>query len=81
MAKEKNKAEDKECRDEMYMKKKWHHHGNKGFMGGFYGLAFIGVAVYYVQQSTGFWMGVLGVLKAIVWPALLAYKVFTLLHM
>jgi len=47
----------------------------------FYGLAFIGVSVYYVQLSTGFWMGVLGVLKAMVWPALLAHKLFETLAM
>lgn len=81
MAKVKEKNEDKECCDEEYMKKKWHRHNHAGAMGGFYFVAFIGVAVYYIQQSEGFWMGVLGFLKACVWPALLAYKVFTLLHM
>jgi hypothetical protein len=65
----------------VYVDKKWHKHPN-GFMGGgFYGLAFIGAAVYYVQQSSGFWPGVLGVLKALVWPAMLIYKVFTMLKM
>jgi len=38
-----------------------------------YGLAFIGSAIYYIQHATTFWMGVLGILKAIVWPAMLAY--------
>jgi hypothetical protein len=42
--------------------------------GGFYGLAFVGAAVYYIQHSTGFWEGVLGVLKALVWPAMLMYR-------
>ena len=62
-------------------KKKWHKHGGGAFGGGFYFLAFLGTAVYYVQQADGFWMGVLGILKAIIWPAMLIYKVFTLLHM
>ncbi|WGQ10164.1 hypothetical protein QG516_00655 [Pedobacter gandavensis] len=44
-----------------------------------YGLAFIGALVYYIQQATSFWMGVLGVLKAFVWPALLIYKLFEFL--
>jgi len=61
-------------------KKKWQGTSH-GTMGGFYGLALLGAAVYYVQQSDTFWLGVLGVLKAIVWPAMLAYKVFTLLNM
>ena len=42
--------------------------------GAFYGLGFIGALVYYIQTATGFWIGVLGVLKAIVWPAFLVYE-------
>lgn len=49
--------------------------------GGVYGLAFIGSAVYFIQQSTSFWAGVLGFLKAIVWPAVLMYKILQLLKM
>jgi hypothetical protein len=52
-----------------------------GAMGGFYFVSFIGAAVYYIQQSHGFWLGVLAVLKALVWPAMLIYKVFGMLHM
>ncbi|MFH1749853.1 MAG: hypothetical protein ABH837_03120 [bacterium] len=73
MLEEKKKTQ-KEC------DKKWHEHCHVGF-GGLYGLAFVGAVVYYIQQSDTFWMGVLGFLKAIVWPAMLAYKVFTLLNM
>jgi hypothetical protein len=39
-----------------------------------YGLGFIGAAIYYIMQATGFWMGVIGFLKAIVWPAFLVYE-------
>lgn len=39
-----------------------------------YGLGFIGSAIYYISTATGFWMGVLGVLKAIVWPAFLVFE-------
>ena len=38
-----------------------------------YGLGLIGALVYYIQQADGFWQGVLGVLKALVWPAFLVY--------
>lgn len=38
-----------------------------------YGLGFIGAAIYYIQMATGFWAGVVGFLKAIVWPAFLVY--------
>jgi hypothetical protein len=55
--------------------------GSGGLFGGAYGLAFIGAAVYFISNADTFWMGVLGFLKAIVWPALLIYKVFTMLHM
>lgn len=41
--------------------------------GGVYGLAFIGALVYFLQHADTFWMGLLGILKAIVWPALLVY--------
>ena len=57
----------------------WHR--EHGLGGGFYGLAMIGVAVYYVQQVDGFWPAILGILKAIVWPAMLMYEVFTRLGM
>ncbi len=39
-----------------------------------YGLGFIGAAVYYITTATGFWMGVWGVLKAMVWPAILVFE-------
>jgi hypothetical protein len=39
-----------------------------------YCLGVIGSAVYYIQQADGFWVGVLGVLKALVWPAFLVYE-------
>ena len=46
---------------------------------GIYGLGFIGAAVYYLGQATTFWGGVFGILKALVWPAFLAYKLFEFL--
>ena len=42
--------------------------------GAFYGLGFIGSAIYYISLANGFWMGVLGILKALVWPAFLVYE-------
>ena len=49
--------------------------------GAIYGLGMIGAAVYFIQNSNGFWMGVLGVLKAVVWPAMVLYKVLELMKM
>jgi hypothetical protein len=48
---------------------------------GFYFLVAVGSAIYYIQQSTTFGMGALGVLKGLVWPALVAYRTFELLNM
>lgn len=50
--------------------------GSKTGCGGCgYFLGFIGAAVYYIGIADGFWMGVLGFLKAIVWPAFLVFEV------
>lgn len=49
--------------------------------GSIYGLAFIGAAIYYIQTATSFWDGVLGILKALVWPAMIAYKLLGFLNM
>jgi hypothetical protein len=54
---------------------------NNGLSGGIYGFAFLGALVYYIQHADSFWNGVLGVLKAIAWPAMLIYKVLDLLKM
>jgi len=39
-----------------------------------YGLGLIGAAIYYISVATSFWIGVLGFLKAIVWPVFLVYE-------
>jgi hypothetical protein len=49
--------------------------------GAVYGLGFIGAAIYFISVATGFWMGVLGFLKAIVWPVFLVYEAFKHLAM
>lgn len=50
-------------------------------MGGAYGLGFIGALVYYIGHAPTFWIGVVGVLKALVWPAFLIYKLLEFLKM
>lgn len=85
MAEEKNDKKTEpldETRGKCCPTKKWHHHGNPGGAFGFFGfMAFIGVAVYNVQQVSGFWLIVLAILKAMVWPAFLLHKIFTMLSM
>ena len=40
-----------------------------------YGLGFVGALIYYIQHAATFGLGLLGILKAMVWPALVVYKV------
>jgi hypothetical protein len=47
-----------------------------GTSGALYGLGFIGALVYFISHATTFWMGALGILKAVVWPAFLVYESF-----
>ena len=75
MAKEKTTC-DCGCNCESINKK-----GNNAASGGVYGLAFIGALVYFLQHADTFWIGVLGFLKAIIWPAILVYKILEFLKM
>lgn len=58
-----------------------HTGNNTTHTGVVYGLGFIGAVVYYISTASGFWMGVLGFLKALVWPAFLIYELFKFLGM
>jgi hypothetical protein len=49
--------------------------------GAVYGLGMIGAAVYFIQHAANFGEGVLGLLKAIVWPAFLIYQALGALKM
>lgn len=46
-----------------------------------YGLGFIGAAIYFIGQAATFWLGVLGFLKALVWPVFLVYAAMKSLGM
>jgi hypothetical protein len=52
-----------------------------GASAGIYGLAFIGAAIYFISHATTFWMGVVGFIKALFWPAVLIYKILDFLKM
>jgi hypothetical protein len=49
--------------------------------GAVYGLGLIGAAIYFIQQAPTFWLGVLGFLKAIVWPAFVVYRLLEYLSL
>jgi len=42
--------------------------------GAVYFMGFIGAAIYYISMAATFWTGVLGFLKAIVWPVFLVLE-------
>lgn len=44
--------------------------------GAVYGLGLIGAAIYFISQAATFGAGVIGFLKALVWPAFLVYEAF-----
>lgn len=46
---------------------------SSGTAGAIYGLGFIGALVYYISHAPNFWLGVWGVIQAILWPAFLVY--------
>jgi hypothetical protein len=54
---------------------------NNGLSSGVYGMAFIGAVVYYVQHATSAWSVVIGLVKAVFWPAVLMYHVLSYLKM
>ena len=49
--------------------------------GAIYGLGFIGAAIYYISTAAGFWLGVLGFLKAIIWPVFVVFGLLKFLGM
>ncbi len=49
--------------------------------GAFYFLGFIGAAVYFIGAANTVWMGVLGFLKALVWPAFFVYSLLNYMGM
>ena len=54
---------------------------NNAGSGAIYGLGVIGALVYYIQHATTLVIGIIGIIKAIFWPAVILYKVLELLKM
>ncbi len=72
-----DKEDGKDCCKGMHH----HHHGSNAGGGAVYGLGLIGALIYYLQPAVTFMDFVVGILKALVWPAFLIFKAFTLLRM
>ena len=70
--------EQKEMTDEQRCKEKWNkkkrYNAATNSSNVVYGLGAIGAAVYFIPNAVGFWAGVLGILKAFVWPAILVFE-------
>ena len=47
--------------------------------GAVYGLGFVGALVYFIQHANTFLDGVIGFLKALVWPGFIVYKLLEFL--
>lgn len=62
------------------MKEKGGCNDMKNCSNAFYGIGFIGALVYFIQQASNFGEGVLGVLKAIVWPGFAVYELLKFLQ-
>ncbi|MCX6753674.1 MAG: hypothetical protein NTV03_01295 [Candidatus Nomurabacteria bacterium] len=45
-----------------------------------YGLGFIGSLFYFLPHALGFWAVILGILKALVWPAFLVFNLLKFLQ-
>lgn len=57
-------------------------HKNVGGGGGaVYGLGLIGALVYFLQHASSFWEIILGILKAILWPAFVIYQLLDFLKL
>lgn len=48
---------------------------------GIYFLGLIGAAVYFISYATSFWAGVLGFLKAVIWPVFMVFEAFKYMGM
>ena len=49
--------------------------------GALYGIGVLGALVYYLMHATTFWMGLIGIFKAVFWPGFVLYRVLELLKM
>jgi len=60
---------------------KWKNMNSNAGGGAVYGLGLVGALVYFLQHANTLWEGVVGIVKAILWPGFLIYRVLELLKM
>jgi hypothetical protein len=57
------------------------HHGHHGNSNPIYGLGIIGALFYFLQSASGFTAIIIGIFKAVFWPAVLMFELLTYLQM
>ena len=70
------KLENIDCGEKKGVKK----HAGSGAAGTIWFLGFIGALVYFIQQADSIGTGIIGFLKALVWPAFLIYNLLESLN-
>lgn len=65
------------CKEKMVFK----HHHNNGSNNAIYGLGVVGALFYFLQNVNSFSAVMMGIGKAIFWPAILMFKLLTYLKM
>lgn len=74
-----------ECCQGKFMSRGHHHHGchghGQGGSGAIYSLGVVGALFYFLQNAATFGLVMTGIGKAIVWPAILMFKLLTYLGM
>lgn len=68
-----------DCKEKFFSKK--HHNYNHGSSNVIYGLGIIGALFYFLQNADTFVSAIVGIVKAIFWPAILMFKLLTYLKL
>ncbi|MDD4027157.1 MAG: hypothetical protein PHO75_03125 [Candidatus Shapirobacteria bacterium] len=71
----------KECCDEKIVSQKYRYGCHCGSSNAIYGLSVIGALFYFLGNATSFGMVMLGIGKAIFWPAIFMFKLLGYLGM
>ena len=70
-------AEKHECCQEVFTRSKHHKHCNCNNNSALYGLGIFGALFYFLQNATTFTAVMVGIFKAVFWPAFIVFKVLT----
>jgi hypothetical protein len=79
MVKDKEKVKENDKCSCFGCKHGWKHK-SKGAAGGcgFYFLGFLGAVIFFIENTSGFWLTIWAILKAIVWPVFVVHHLLGL---